>query len=91
MFFNREKVFGFGKKESLSPSEALRKLYDTDDEVAAIIDSFVAQRNQVLAFDDVIPQDRNLLENAEIKVIETLAEYGIDISHETFDELMKGF
>lgn len=95
MFFNREKVLGFGKKgvelEKRSPSEALRKLYETDEEIAQLIYTYAKQREQVLVFNDVTQEDRNLLESAEQNLINKLAEQGVHISIETLDELMSTF
>jgi hypothetical protein len=89
MFFNRQERPIFGKRETLSPAEALRKLYETDDEVALALDTYAKQREQMFAFADMTVEDRNLLEGAELQIVSTLAEHGIDVAHETLEEFMK--
>lgn len=88
MLNDKERVLGFGKRESLSPAEALLKLYDTDDEVAVVIDRFAKRRAEVLASSDILPADRDLLEKLEGETLHKLSEHGIEISQETLEELL---
>ena len=86
MLDHNERVQAFGKKEALSPAEALRKLYDTDDEVAVVIDGFMRRRAEILASGDVHAEDRNLLETLEAEAVRKLAELGIEVSPQTLEE-----
>ena len=88
MFDNKERVLGFGKRETLSPADALRKLYDTDDEVAVVVDRFVKRRAEILVYNDVSAEDRDVLEKLESEVRSTLSEQGIEISQEAVEEFL---
>lgn len=88
MLHDKERVLGFGKREALSPAEALRKLYDTDDEVAVVIDGFARRRGEILASGDVLATDRDLLEKLESDAIRKLSEHGIEITEETLEEFL---
>lgn len=93
MYNHLERVLGFGKNETrkveqLSPAEALHKLYDTDDEVAVVIERFVSKRAEILAYDDKPTVDRDVLGKIEADVMQKLSEHGIEISTETLEEFL---
>lgn len=83
-----ERVFNFGQKRELTPTEALQKLYDTDDEVAVVVDRFVKRRAEILVYNDVSAEDRDVLEKLESEVRSTLSEQGIEISKEAIEEFL---
>jgi hypothetical protein len=91
--FNR--AFSFGRKglevEKKTPAEALRGLYESDDEVRFLVDSFAKKQEQVLVFNDVTPEDRSLLNEVESELIEALEQHGISVTEKTLDEFLKTF
>ncbi len=88
-----ERVFNFGKKgaeaEKKTPAEALRELYDTNDEVTLLVDSYVKKQEQILMFNDVTSEDGELLTRAETGLLKALADQGVPVTNETLEEFLK--
>ncbi len=89
--YNFDRVFNFGKKETLSPEAALRKLYESDDEIAFMVDSYLKKREQAVAFGDVTTDDRQLLLRTEHELIDALKEQGITVTDEVLGQFLETF
>lgn len=91
MFNHQERVTQFGKKE-MSPTAALKKLYETDVEVAAIIDEYKASVSSTLAFIEMgggaLTDDRVLLEKATRFALDALAEVGMNVDADVLESLV---
>lgn len=91
MFNHQERVTQFGKKET-SPAAALKKLYETDVEVAAIIDEYKESVSSTLAYIEMgggaLTDDRVLLEKHTSLALDALAEVGMTIDATVLEDFV---
>lgn len=89
---NLDKVFSFGRKgvetEKGTLTEALTKLYETDDDIKNSVDEYVTNRDRIIVFNDVTLEDRSFLASMESDLIQKLSEKGFDITLETLEEFL---